>query len=94
MLRPFGSTTLKFTSSPYDTGDILDTSMPTDLYKTVDRGSVTISWFDGTSSLELQQHVRKSVVRKLQLLDSMVIDIEDLRIFDETTNPPEGMFFD
>jgi hypothetical protein len=75
--------------SSFDTDD-LDTSMPTELYKKVDRGSVSICWFDGTSSLELQQHVRKSVLRKIQLINESVVDLDDLRIFDENSNPPEG----
>jgi hypothetical protein len=64
---------------------------PDDLpeYAPVDRGSITVSWFEGTSSLELQQHVRKSIIRKLKMETSNV-ELEDIRILDETTDPPEG----
>jgi hypothetical protein len=55
---------------------------------TTDRGSITVSWFDGTSSLELQEHVRKSVIRKLKV-DSNV-ELNYIRVIDETVDPPEG----
>jgi hypothetical protein len=54
----------------------------------IDRGNVTVSWFDGTSSVELQEHVRKSVVRKMQLPTST--QLVDLRILDQSVEPPEG----
>ena len=88
MLRFGGS----LRTSSFDTDD-LDSSLPAELYKTVDRGSISISWFDGTSSLELQQHVRKSVLRKVQLINDAVVDIDDQRIFDESYSPPEGSYF-
>lgn len=81
MLR-FGGSTRSF-----DMGDELE-PMP-ELYKTVDRGSIAVSWYEGTSSLELQQHVRKSVVRKLKLENSSV-ELDDMRLLDESINPPEG----
>lgn len=56
----------------------------------IDRGTVTVSWFEGTSSTELQEHVRKSVVRKMNL-DSDG-KLSDLRIIDQSEDPPEGMF--
>ena len=34
---------------------------------TEDRGELTISWYDGTSAVELQDHVRKSAEIKLRL---------------------------
>lgn len=54
----------------------------------VDRGRVTVSWYEGTSSLELHEHVRNSVVRKLGL--SRTEKLTDLRILDEAFDPPEG----
>jgi len=66
-----------------------ETSMAA-LYRTVDRGTITISWYEGTSSLELQQHVRKTIIRKLKL-ESSNVDLDDIRILDETESPPEGM---
>lgn len=56
----------------------------------VDRGRISVSWFAGTSSLELQEHVRKSIVRKLALKKN--IELEDIRVFDESADPPEGEF--
>jgi hypothetical protein len=87
MLRFGGS----IRATAFDTDD-LDSPLPVELYKTVDRGSVSICWFDGTSSLELQQHVRKSVLRKIQLINDAVVELDDLRIFDESFSPPEGSF--
>lgn len=60
-----------------------------ELYKSVDRGIISVSWYNGTSSLELQQHVRKCVLRKLRL-ENTSVELEDMRILDETTDPPEG----
>jgi hypothetical protein len=88
MLR-FGNTPTQ--SSLYDDTDDIDTSLPAQLYTTVDRGTVNVGWFDGTSSLDLQQHIRNSVLRKLQLLDNTITDLDDLRILDESVNPPEGI---
>jgi hypothetical protein len=59
------------------------------LYKTVDRGSITVSWYNGTSSLELQQHVRRSVVRQIKV-ENPSAELDDFRILDESTDPPEG----
>jgi hypothetical protein len=54
----------------------------------VDRGSMTVSWYEGTSSLELQQHVRNSVIRKVHLPGTT--KLVDFRIFDDSVDPPEG----
>lgn len=54
------------------------------------RGSITVSWFEGTSSSELQEHVRKSVIRKLKM-DSNA-ELSYIRVIDETVNPPEGEY--
>jgi hypothetical protein len=54
----------------------------------IDRGSIAVSWFEGTTSTELQEHVRKSVVRKMGLHGD--VKLNDLRIIDETMDPPEG----
>jgi len=56
--------------------------------KLISRGTVAISWFEGASTLELQDHVRKTVQRKLGLDRS--VDMFDFRIFDDSVNPPEG----
>jgi hypothetical protein len=53
-----------------------------------DRGKITVSWYEGTTSLELQEHVRRSVVRKMELRGT--IRLKDMRILDESVHPPEG----
>ena len=53
-----------------------------------DRGRVTVSWYEGTTSLELQEHVRNTVIRKLGL--NGTTRLVDMRILDESSNPPEG----
>ena len=58
-------------------------------FTTIQRGSITVSWFDGTSSLELDQHVRKSIFRKLQL-NAEQTQLLDMRLLDESVDPPEG----
>jgi hypothetical protein len=83
MLRFGGS----FSATSFDLSD--DQEPAPELYKTVDRGTVTVSWYEGTSSLELQQHVRNSVVRKLKL-DNSSVQLDDLRVLDDTVDPPEG----
>jgi hypothetical protein len=55
----------------------------------VDRGRVTVSWYEGTTSSELHEHVRQSVSRKLDLRGN--IKLNDLRVLDDSTNPPEGL---
>ena len=54
----------------------------------VDRGSIAVSWYEGTTSAELQEHVRKSLIRKMGLKGN--VKLVDLRIIDETMDPPEG----
>jgi hypothetical protein len=56
----------------------------------IDRGTLTISWFEGTSSLELQEHVKKTVLRKLNLEKG--VELADFRILDESSDPPEGTY--
>jgi hypothetical protein len=53
----------------------------------VDRGEISVSWFEGTTSAELQEHVRSSLIRKMGIKGN--IKLVDLRIIDETMDPPE-----
>jgi len=55
--------------------------------KFVPRGILTISWFEGTSSAELREHVKRSVIRKLKL--PKYIRLTDFRVLDEGSDPPE-----
>jgi hypothetical protein len=54
----------------------------------MDRGTMTLSWYQGTTSMELQEHVRNSVIRKLGLRGT--VRLADLRILDDSVDPPEG----
>ena len=74
-------------SFPYkhDENEVTNTHMEP---KGIHRGQITVSWYEGTTSLELQEHVRNSVVRKLGLNDNIKLD--DFRILDEAVDPPEG----
>jgi hypothetical protein len=53
----------------------------------IDRGHITVSWYDGTGSAELNDHVLRSVRRKLGLAEGIVL--RDVRIIDETVEPSE-----
>jgi len=53
----------------------------------IDRGLIAISWFEGTTSGELQEHVRRSVSRKMGINGSS--KLTNLRIIDESIDPPE-----
>jgi len=53
----------------------------------IDRGRVTVSWYEGTTSMELLEHVQNSVKRKLGLDKNS--KLSDLRILDEGFDPPE-----
>ncbi|KAL3943147.1 MAG: hypothetical protein SGARI_000041 [Bacillariaceae sp.] len=54
----------------------------------MDRGTLTVSWYEGTSSTELQDHVRNSVIRKLRL-DAGATKLAAYRILDDSIDPPE-----
>eukprot|EP00579_Thalassiosira_antarctica_P013683 CAMPEP_0201941612 /NCGR_PEP_ID=MMETSP0903-20130614/47457_1 /ASSEMBLY_ACC=CAM_ASM_000552 /TAXON_ID=420261 /ORGANISM="Thalassiosira antarctica, Strain CCMP982" /LENGTH=1170 /DNA_ID=CAMNT_0048483737 /DNA_START=178 /DNA_END=3693 /DNA_ORIENTATION=- len=58
---------------------------------TTDRGTITVSWYEGTTSSEMQDHVFNCVLRKL---NSSSIDkkggkrkLEDVRLLDENVAP-------
>ena len=58
--------------------------------RVVDHGIITISWYDGTTSNEMQEHVYNCVLRKLngeRKTDEIVaegkIKLEDVRLLDE-----------
>lgn len=57
---------------------------PTPTNHNTDLGTVVVSWYDGTTSRELNDHVMRSICRKLGKL------VEDIRLLDESTFPPEG----
>ena len=58
----------------------------------MDRGTITVSWYDGTTSSEMQEHVFGCVLRKLNLNggERGGIKLEDVRLLDENVEPHEG----
>lgn len=53
------------------------------LSKEVSKGSITVSWYDGTTTAELQEHVRISIIRKLGK------DVENIRLLDYGQEHPD-----
>jgi hypothetical protein len=88
-IRKSSTRMLRFGGSARSLGKGDELEAGPELYKTVDRGSIAVSWYEGTSTLELQQHVRKSVIRKLKF-ENTSVELDDLRILDESIDPPEG----
>jgi hypothetical protein len=56
--------------------------------KFIDHGSMSVSWFVGTSASDLQQSVRSSVIRRLKVTSKT--GLMDIRLLDESFSPPEG----
>ncbi|KAL9179682.1 hypothetical protein ACHAXT_008972 [Thalassiosira profunda] len=62
---------------------------------TVDRGTITVSWYEGTTSGEMQDHVFNCVLRKLQSIPEVQmkvkgggkVKLEDVRLLDENVTP-------
>ena len=71
-----------------DNQEVEPDSSPQRVKTTEDRGELTISWYDGTSAVELQDHVRKSAEIKLRLGRKKLL--LNLRVIDENVTPPEG----
>ena len=66
------------------------------LESVVDRGVITVSWYEGTTSTEMHDHVWNCVLRKLNsTLQSggratTKIKLEDVRLLDENVTPHQG----
>jgi len=62
----------------------------------MDRGTITVSWYDGTTSAEMQEHVFGCVLRRLNQSSSRggggKFKLEDVRLLDENVEPHEGKF--
>lgn len=58
-----------------------------DRTRSIDRGMLTVSWYEGTTTSELKKHVRKSLVRKLRLGPKFFL--ENIRVIDESIQPHE-----
>jgi|AntRauTorckE5430_2_1112549.scaffolds.fasta_scaffold00207_4 hypothetical protein len=61
---------------------------PQRLKATQKHGEISISWYGGTSAVELQDHVRKSVETKLRIGRKKLL--LNLCMIDESVEPPEG----
>jgi len=59
----------------------------------MDRGTITVSWYDGTTSAEMQKHVFGCVLRRLNQSSSRggggKFKLEDVRLLDENVEPHE-----
>lgn len=63
----------------------------------IDRGIISVSWYEGTTSAEMQEHVFNCVLRKLKTGSGSSSRIgggkkmlEDVRLLDESVVPHEG----
>lgn len=58
----------------------------------IPRGKISVSWYEGTSSFELHEHVRHCILRKLMKSNAQeaTFELEDIRILDEDSDPVEG----
>jgi len=59
---------------------------------TIDQGIITVSWYEGTTSAEMQQHVYNCVLRKLKANNASEAGenkkkLEDVRLLDENVVP-------
>ena len=54
----------------------------------INHGLISVSWFEGTTTIELEEHVLKSIQRKLELGSKRII--KNVRLLDDSINPPEG----
>jgi len=54
----------------------------------IERGNISVSWFEGTGTAELQEHMRSSVCSKINLGRDQ--ELENICIIDESADPPEG----
>ena len=66
---------------------------------TIDRGLIVVSWYEGTTSSEMQDHVFNCVLRKLNGDKKKMsggsaksIKLEDVRLLDENVTPHGGTF--
>lgn len=53
-----------------------------------DRGAIVVSWYEGTTSAEMREHVLGCVRRKLRV--DGTVRLEDVRLLDEGATPHEG----
>jgi hypothetical protein len=61
----------------------------------IDRGIISVSWYEGTTSAEMTEHVFNCVLRKLRSGSSSSSSkekrrLEDVRLLDESVVPSEG----
>lgn len=63
----------------------------------IDRGIISVSWYEGTTSAEMTEHVFNCVLRKLRSgmpnsSNGEKKKLEDVRLLDENVVPHEGLF--
>jgi hypothetical protein len=74
-----------------NSGDLGVPGSPQRIKTTQDRGEMNVSWYDGTSAVELKEHVRKSIESKLRLGRKKLL--LDMRVIDESVEPHEGELY-
>jgi hypothetical protein len=99
-LKRFRSLSLSTVMVPLDDKiDMTDRSNNKKESSIIDRGIISVSWYEGTTSNEMQEHVTNCVLRKLRSgrgttssggKEKMVL--EDVRLLDENDVPHEGQF--
>jgi len=93
--RRFRSLSLSTVMVPLDEKKSTDaTSANNTTDSVVDRGTITVSWYEGTTSSEMQEHVTNCVLRKLNSSlqgesKGTKIKLEDVRLLDESVDPRE-----
>ncbi len=94
--RRFRSLSLSTVMVPLDEKSSTDaTSVDNTMDSVIDRGTITVSWYEGTTSSEMQEHVTNCVLRKLNSplrggSNGAKIKLEDVRLLDENVTPCEG----
>ena len=58
----------------------------------IEHGIITISWYDGTTSTEMVEHVHNCVIRKIQQQQQQpqkggTMKLVDVRLLDEIVTP-------
>jgi hypothetical protein len=75
-------------------GNGMSPATTTNNFVNMDRGTITVSWYDGTTSSEMQEHVFGCVLRKLNQHgvggSSSKVKLDDVRLLDENVEPHEG----
>ena len=89
-----GSSDKKMNSTDEMSSALNSPATTTNSVVNMDRGTITVSWYDGTTSSEMQEHVFGCVLRKLNQHgvggSSSKVKLDDVRLLDENVEPHEG----